>query len=174
MILTDEGIKEAVKRGDIKIDPWNEKQLNPNSYNIRLGGKFLIYNKDRPYSIYHNPKPDEEFELRENDKKIFYPGELILAETMEYTQTKNLVPMLEGRSSMGRQFCFIHVSAGFGDNGFSGKWTLEIVPMAPVVLWHGMEIGQIFYHTIEGKVGRTYQGRYNLNDGVQTVINGGE
>ena len=48
------------------------------------------------------------------------PGKLYLGRTVEYTATKNFVPMLEGRSSVGRLGLFIHVTAGFGDVGFKG------------------------------------------------------
>ena len=54
------------------------------------------------------------------------PGKLYLGRTYEKTKTDVFVPMLEGRSSIGRLGLCIHVTAGFGDVGFSGYWTLEI------------------------------------------------
>ena len=63
---------------------------------------------------------------------ILEPGKLYLGRTVEYTKTDKFVPMLEGRSSIGRLGLFIHVTAGFGDIGFSGFWTLEIHCIQPV------------------------------------------
>ena len=172
MILTGKEIHRRMGR-DIIIHPFYPKRINPNSYNLRLGSKILIYRSDRGRSIFHDPDPDDEFNLPETGERVvFDPGNLILAETLEYTETHNLVPMLEGRSSIGRQFCLVHVSAGFGDNGFKGKWTLELVPLAPMALWYGMDICQIYYHTLRGRKTK-YSGRYNENHGVQTVIDGG-
>ena len=37
MILTGDAIIKAVKKGDIFLSPFDEKQVNPNSYNYRLG-----------------------------------------------------------------------------------------------------------------------------------------
>lgn len=173
MILTGSEIRRRRDMGDIVIYPWNENQLNPNSYNLRLGNRFLIYKVDRVQSIYDNPTPDAEFNIPMDQKFQIYPGDLVLAETLEHTETHGLVPMIESRSSMARQFCPVH-SAGFGDIGFTGKWTLELSPRVITTLWPGMEICQIYYHTIEGSADMVYQGRYNNNSGVETVKMGGE
>ena len=63
---------------------------------------------------------------------------------------KNLVPMIEGRSSIGRLGIYIHVTAGFGDIGFSGYWTLEISVVQPVIIYPFVRIAQIYYHEIRG------------------------
>ena len=60
------------------------------------------------------------------DGFVLNPNQLYLARTVERTETHNLVPMLEGRSSVGRLGLFVHVTAGFGDVGFCGFWTLEM------------------------------------------------
>ena len=51
------------------------------------------------------------------------------------------MPKLEGRSSIGRLGLFIHVTAGYGDVGFKGYWTLEIVAVEPVRIYPNMEMG---------------------------------
>lgn len=172
-ILTGQKILSNVNCGLIKIDPFNREQLNPNSYNLRLGNDFAFYKANRKLTIYENPEPDGTFNIEDGCKFVIQPGELVLGQTMEYTETDHYIPLIEGRSSIARQFCSIHFSAGFGDIGFKGHWTLEIVPMAPMTLWPGMEICQIYYHTPDGSISDLYQGRYNKNDGVQTVIKGG-
>ena len=79
-------------------------------------------------------------------------GKLYLGRTIEKTETSKFVPMLEGRSSIGRLGLFIHVTAGFGDIGFSGFWTLEIFCVQPIRIYAGVDICQIFYHTIERRL----------------------
>lgn len=103
------------------------------------------------------------------------PGRLYLGRTVEYTKTDGFVPMLEGRSSVGRLGVYIHVTAGFGDIGFSGYWTLEIQCVQPVRIYPGIEICQIYYHTIEGDYekygkGKYSSGKYQNNTGIQPSL----
>ncbi len=42
MILSGSEIKARLGT-DIRIDPFNEDQLNPNSYNLRLHDELLVY-----------------------------------------------------------------------------------------------------------------------------------
>ena len=75
--------------------------------------------------------------------------------------------MLEGRSSVGRLGLFIHVTAGFGDVGFAGYWTLEMFCIHPIVIYPNVEICQIYYHTIQGEYQKYDSGKYQNNTGVQ-------
>ena len=68
--------------------------------------------------------------------------------------------MLEGRSSTGRLGLFIHVTAGFGDIGFAGYWTLEIFCVQPVCIYPNVEICQIYYHDIHGEYDTYASGKY--------------
>lgn len=42
MILSGKQIKERLHK-DIIIEPFNELQLNPNSYNLRLHNELVVY-----------------------------------------------------------------------------------------------------------------------------------
>lgn len=153
--------------GDVVIEPYDRKQLNPNSYNLRLGHELLVYQDHeldmaRPNAYQTLTIPSEGMVLQ--------PGTLYLGRTLEYTATENLVPMLEGRSSVGRLGLFIHVTAGFGDVGFKGFWTLEILCVQPVRVYAGVEICQIFYHTLEGKYENYKSGKYQNNQGIQPSL----
>jgi dCTP deaminase len=98
---------------------------------------------------------------------VLEPGVLYLARTVEHTRTTGYVPMLEGRSSIGRLGLFIHITAGFGDVGFSGFWTLEMFCVKPIRIYPGVEIGQIFYHTIDGDFDCYESNKYQNNQGIQ-------
>jgi len=148
MILSGLEIKKAIKKGAIHVDDFNEKRLGPNSYNLRLHNELLVYEDEvldmkKPHKTKKIIIPEEGFLLE--------PGKLYLGRTMERTSTDKFVPMLEGRSSVGRLGIFIHVTAGFGDIGFDGFWTLEIQCIQPVRIYASVDIAQIYYHTIEGK-----------------------
>ena len=98
------------------------------------------------------------------------PGKLYLGRTMEYTKTDGVVPMLEGRSSIGRLGLFIHVTAGFGDVGFSGYWTLEIFCVQPIIIYPNIEICQIYYHSILGEYDKYSSGKYQDNTDIQPSL----
>ncbi len=101
---------------------------------------------------------------------VLQPNKLYLGRTVEYTRTQRHVPMLEGRSSIGRLGLFIHVTAGFGDVGFEGYWTLEMFCVQPVKIYAGIEICQIYYHTIEGEYQKYASDKYQNNDGIQPSL----
>jgi dCTP deaminase len=104
------------------------------------------------------------------DGLVLEPGKLYLGRTYEHTATDHYVPMIEGRSSIGRLGLYIHVSAGFGDVGFSGYWTLEMHCIQPVKIYPMVEICQIYYHTIEGDFSAYRSGKYQDNKGIQPSL----
>lgn len=166
MILSGKEIKKRLN-SDIKITPFNENQLNPNSYNLKLHKDLLVYDEHildmkKPNIAHQVTIPDEGLVLR--------PNTLYLGRTVEYTETDNLVPMLEGRSSIGRLGLFVHITAGFGDVGFKGFWTLEIFCVQPIKIYPNIEICQIFYHTIEGEFFKYVSNKYQNNSGVQPSL----
>lgn len=163
MILSGNEIQKQLG-GNIVIEPFDERLLNTNSYNLRLHNELLVYeeivldmrrpNRFRRYTI-----PADGFVLN--------PNQLYLARTIERTETHNLVPMLEGRSSVGRLGLFVHVTAGFGDAGFSGYWTLEMYAIQPVRIYPGVPICQIFYHTVQGEITEYHSDKYQNNRDIQ-------
>jgi dCTP deaminase len=163
MILSGSEIQARLGT-DIRIDPFSEDQLNPNSYNLRLHSELLVYEEivldmRRPSRYRRIQIPPEGLVLQ--------PNQMYLGRTMEYTETRNLVPMLEGRSSIGRLGMFVHVTAGFGDVGFCGYWTLEIIAVQPIRVYAGVQVCQIFYHTVEGAITEYHSGKYQKNEDIQ-------
>lgn len=163
MILSNIDILEARRRGDIVIEPFDMKRLNPNSYNLRLHNELLFY-EGRILDLKANNPVDRM--MIQPEGSMLFPNILYLGRTIEHTTTKNLVPMLEGRSSLARLGISVHSTAGFGDNGFSGYWTLELSVVQPVLIYAGIDVCQIFYHTML-TVGSVYNGKYQNNRDVQ-------
>lgn len=163
MILSGKEIERRLG-SDIQIRPFSRSQLNPNSYNLRLHDTLICY-------------ADNELDMKKehatkeiiipNEGLVLEPHKLYLGRTVEYTTTDNLVPMLEGRSSIGRLGLFIHITAGFGDVGFAGYWTLEIFCVQPIRIYPFVEICQVFYHTIEGSYIPYQSRKYQNNKGIQ-------
>jgi len=163
MILSGNEIRRRMGK-DIFIEPFNQSQLGPNSYNLRLHNELLIY--DEPFLDMKKEHQISSLIIPE-EGLLLKAGQLYLGRTVEYTQTDTLVPMIEGRSSIGRLGLFIHVTAGFGDVGFKGYWTLEIFCIQPIRIYPHVEICQIFYHTIEGDYVKYMSNKYQNNRGIQ-------
>ncbi len=78
--------------------------------------------------------------------------------------------MIEGRSSLGRLGLFVHATAGFGDVGFCGYWTIEMFAVQPIRIYPGIQICQIFYHTLEGAIESQASGKYQNNKDIQPSL----
>lgn len=163
MILTGEEIRRRLG-SDIKIDPFQSAQLNPNSYNLTLHNELLVYEEvvldlKQPNRFRRLHIPEEGL--------VLSPNQLYLARTCEYTETHNLVPQIEGRSSIGRLGLFVHVTAGFGDIGFRGYWTLEMFAVQPIRIYPKVQICQIFYHQVCGDIFEYSSDKYQNSRDIQ-------
>ena len=163
MIISGLEIKNMLNK-EIFIEPFDDSRLNPNSYNLRLHNELLVYDS---HVLDMKVKNETKTISIPPEGLVLEPGIVYLGRTVEYTKTLNHVPMLEGRSSIGRLGIYIHVTAGFGDVGFSGYWTLEISCIQPVRIYPNVEICQIFYHTILGDCSKMYKSTYQNNEGIQ-------
>lgn len=158
MILSDQRILEEIEKGTIKIEPYDRACLGSNSYDVHLGKHLALYEADeldakKHNTIRHFEIPDEGFLLE--------PTQFYLGVTEEYTETHAHVPFLEGKSSTGRLGIDIHATAGKGDVGFCGNWTLEISVKKPVRVYKGMPIGQLIYFPVEGEIEVKYNQKKN-------------
>ena len=167
MILSGKEIFKYVKSNDILIKPFDENRINPNSYNLTLHNEMLMYDCDVLDMKKQNPT--KKITIPKNGF-LLEPNNLYLGRTNEFTSTNKFVPMLEGRSSTGRLGLFIHVTAGFGDIGFSGYWTLEMFCVKPIIIYPNVEICQIYYHMIHGEHELYKSGKYQNNTGIQPSL----
>lgn len=157
-MLVDREIINCVNNGRIVIKPFNKENLGPNSYDLHLGNTLLVYKnnvldvKKKPETVLINI-PDDGFKL--------VPGELYLASTVEYTESKYHVPRIDGKSSIGRLGINVHITAGLGDVGFCGHWTLEITVVKEIIIYPGIPIAQIYYENIKAYPLVTYNKRRN-------------
>lgn len=166
MILSGKEIQRHIGR-EIIIEPYNPAQLNPNSYNLTIHNELMVY--DDAVLDMRKPNKASIITIPEHGL-LLQPGKLYLGRTAEYTKTDGFVPMLEGRSSVGRLGMCIHATAGFGDVGFAGYWTLEIFVVQPLIIYPGVEICQIYYHTLDGDYDPYTNGKYQNNTGIQASM----
>jgi dCTP deaminase len=165
MILSGNEIERRL--GDeIVIEPFDAANLNPNSYNLTLHSELMVYEE----VVLDMAKPNRVRRIEIPPEGIVLsPNQLYLGRTVERTVTHNLVPQIEGRSSIGRLGLFVHVTAGFGDVGFAGFWTLEMFAVQPVRIYAGVPICQIFYHELTGEI-TEYASKYQHNRDIQPSL----
>jgi dCTP deaminase len=164
-ILLRQQIKIGHDSQAIIIEPYNEERLGPNSYDVRLGGFLKVY-KNFPL----DPKKENETEdiIIPEEGYVLQPNVLYLGYTIEKIGSDSFIPMYEGRSSMARLGISSHLSAGFGDIGFVGQFTLEITVVHPVRIYFSMKIGQIYFHHVDQTYNHResqYSGKYKDQTG---------
>ncbi|KKN98553.1 hypothetical protein LCGC14_0146650 [marine sediment metagenome] len=177
MALSATKLREEVKAGRILIDPFNDANINPNSYDLTLGDTLLVYNYPEGSTI--DPRketPTKEIKIPDVGYDL-KPGVLYLGHTVERAGSDMWEPQINGKSSIGRIGLLVHVTAGFGDVGFNQHWTLEIVDLHitrkyKIRLTPGMKICQIAFNEVikadsEGETPDVlYRGKYAKSDGV--------
>ncbi len=167
MILSDKDIKDAMKRGDIFVDPFDEKFLQPASVDLHLDKHFLVFDSSQNYVI--DPKKPidplmKEITIDEDRPFVLHPGEFALGLIYETTGVSpRFVGRLEGKSSVGRMGLLIHITAGFLDPGNSLKMTLELHNTAnmPVLLYYKMPIAQMAFEELMSECERPYSKQLN-------------
>ncbi len=166
MILSGREIQKQIGK-EIFIDPFSLDQLNPNSYNLRLHYELLVYE-------------NELLDMKQNNaiKKITIPEEglilepnrLYLGRTVETIKAEHHVPKLEGRSSIGRIGIMVHLTAGLGNIGSHGHWTLELACIQPVRIYPNVGICQIYFEDIKGEYDMYKSKKYHHDDIQPSLI----
>lgn len=185
-ILTGPEIERQIELGRIEVDPFNPKHVNPASVDLTLGDKVTLY--EGTFKLPRTPTQVDDGrgwvslpDLLKRDPNVVWdtrvpwptltktidhqygwvlkPGLCYLLHTVERVHTKHYVPIIDGKSSLGRCFILIHYTAGYGDPGFNGQFTLEVTTQIPVRVFPGMRFCQVRFHTLVGET-KLYDGHY--------------
>jgi dCTP deaminase len=173
MVLTGPEILKQMALGTIHIAPFQPAHLGPNSYDVTLNSKLLVYEL----------APGEALDMKKNNPTqgieipaeglVLQPGRLYIGCSNETATSRRFVPMFEGRSSIGRLGINTHITAGFGDVGWgyipdeNGQlqcqyptWTLEIEVVHPIRVYPNVRLGQVYFMTPDGELS-FYKGKYS-------------
>lgn len=170
MILTGPAIELGIAEGTIKITPFDPKAVGPNSVDLRLADEIAWYMPPAlPWDGKSRRVDSEPLDMLKpcqvdrgtigEGGLVLRPGHVYLASTIERVGSDHFVPIVEGRSSIGRLGIRIHQTAGFCDTGFHGNITLEIDVVQPVRVYAGVAVCQVYFLRPEGPI-RLYEGRY--------------
>lgn len=166
MILTGLQICKAHEAGDIIIEPFRLQQVGPNAYDFRLGDRCRTYTKRTLDAAQQNPTTLKEIPRA---GMLLKPSSIYLVNTEETMGSTRYVPIIRGRSSVGRLGLFIDITADLIDLGSINQWTLQLHCVQPVRVYPGMLIGQVTFWKTFGR--RTlYNGKYqNIESPVPSL-----
>jgi dCTP deaminase len=150
MILTGDEIRQEHRRGRIVIDPFSDEQVNPNSYNYRLGTEYIELRGDQCIDPATTVASSTPISIPESGMTL-HPGRVYLCNTRESLGSTHYVTSLIGKSSMGRLGLFLQISADLGHQGEIHKWTLELTCSTPIKIYPLMIIGQVTFWRVQGE-----------------------
>ena len=179
-MLSRAAIRHLMEVGLIKVEPKPNK-IGPNSIDLRLGDSLKMYKQpefSKPPVMAHevpdvlhnrirvvapvsgatyyaidpkNPPPLVDVPKLPGGRWLLVPGQFYIGVTHERTYTRGVVPHLDGRSTCGRLSIEAHKTAGVGDNGFNGRWTLEIEATEPVLISPLDRLFQVYFEPCWGE-----------------------
>lgn len=165
MILTHDIILEEIKKGNIKIEPFDQSLLGAASYDLALGTAIRIFTAQKEaYPV----RDDADFahitkliEIGEEGYTM-KPGETLLGVTKEkITLAPHIAGWLEGRSRFARVGLMVHISSPFMQPGIDSYQVLEIANLAPtpLTIFPGTKICQFIFQYCKGEA--TYKGKFS-------------
>jgi dCTP deaminase len=169
MILSDRDVIEAIRKGKIKIEPFDEKNVMAVGIDLCLGNEFRIFKIDHRScidpSLPQDPDATYLVKVEEGEQFIIHPNDFVLGVTREYIELPDdMAARIDGRSSLGRLGIIVHSTAGHCDPGFAGKLTLEIsnIGKLPVAIYPGMKFCSLIFEETSTPVDRSYRktGKY--------------
>ncbi|MCA9365323.1 dCTP deaminase [Candidatus Kaiserbacteria bacterium] len=176
MFLSDIDIHAAVKNGEITLEPFDPKRLQPATYDIRLGNTFIINEShstkaiDPAKGIFPNTQT---IEVKDGGEFVLHPGVSILGYSKERFGSDHYLIEVNGKSSLARIGLIVHNSASIVNPGHNLHIAFELCNLnnVPIVLRPGMEIAQLSFSTLSSHTKRNYKqtGRYNANNLVGYV-----
>lgn len=162
MFLSDIDIKQEVKAGTITIKPFDEKRLQPASYDIRLGNKFIVNEESSTHVIDPVKKiyaKTREIVVKDGAEFILHPGISILGTSKEFFGSDDFLVQIGGKSSLARIGLMVHNTAGIINPGHFLNITLELSNQnnVPIILRPGMEIAQITFSMMSSPPSQSYK-----------------
>lgn len=154
--LSDTAIRGAIARGLVKISPFAEHAIGTNSVDLHLAPELLVYDDPAIFLRTDRECRTRSLSIDPETGFVLLPGELYLGATVETTSCGPYLPFIDGTSGAGRLGMSVHVTAGIGDVGFAGRWTLEITVVRPLLVFGGEPVAQLLLATVEGEVDVPY------------------
>lgn len=150
MILTNGDIKKAISKGELSITDFDEKYLQPATYDARLGFQGFTTTEKKIIRI------DERgvFELKPGDFGVVLTHEIL-------TLPKNMVARFGLKSKYSRMGLVGSVGPQI-DPGFNGRLFISLINLSPksAILTYKEPFCSIEFHRLEKPATKSYDGPY--------------
>lgn len=173
MFLSDTDIKKAVKKGTITLKPFVPSRLQPASYDILLGNKFVVNEETSTHYVDPSRKvyaKTREIEVKDGNEFVLHPGVSVLGTSKEFFGSDMYLVQVGGKSSLARVGLMIHNTAGLINPGHFLHITFELCNLnnVPIILRPGMEIAQLTFSQISSPASSTYKNLARAKDNWKT------
>jgi len=168
MYLSDKDIKIELEKENIVISDFDEKRLQPATYDILLGNKFQVMKSYKTASVdpSKNIFPETHtIDVPDGEPFVLHPGKTVLGTSKDYFGSDKYLIQLSGKSSLARIGLVVHNTAGIVNPGHFLNITFELYNAGkiPIILRPGMEIAQILFAQISSEVEQSYKDTGNFN-----------
>lgn len=168
MFLSDKDIQKAVKDGEITIEGFEKKRLQPASYDVLLGNKFVLTSAHETKAIDPVKKKfpaTSEVEIADGKEFVLHPRTTVLGTLKDFVGSDTYLIQISGKSSLARIGLVVHNTAGIINPGHFLHITLELANFntVPIILRPGMAIAQLTFSKLSSPVSQNYTktGRFN-------------
>lgn len=162
MFLSDVDIKKEIRTGRIVLKPFSEKQLQPVSYDVCLGNKFIVNEESATRLIDPMKKifaKTRSITVKDGEEFVLHPGIAVLAVSKEFFGSDHFLIQIGGKSSLARIGLMVHNTAGIINPGHFLNVTLELSNQnnVPIILRPGMSIAQIMFSMLSSPPSQSYK-----------------
>lgn len=167
-VLTHDEIIKRIEKKEIKIEPFNPKNVGPASIDLTLDNKFRVFKNIR--DLVHLTSDEVDIDavsevVTINNFYTLMPGSTVHGITVEkVTLPDNICGWIEGRSRFARLGLMVHITASFIQPGAENKQVLEMnnAGPVPIAIHPGITICQIILEETLGK--SKYQGKFKAQN----------
>jgi dCTP deaminase len=177
MFLSDVDIKQAIEDKEITLEPFDAARLQPASYDILLGNKFIVNDEHSTHYIDPARKvyaKTREIEVADGAEFVLHPGVSVLSISKEYFGSDHYLVQVGGKSSLARVGLMIHNTAGLINPGHYLHITFELCNLnnVPIILRPGMEIAQLTFSKLSSPASSTYENEERGKDNWKSNFKG--
>lgn len=150
MILTDRQIREACEKGDIVIEPFDDEQIEPATYDLRVGDQGATTSAKRRINI------------KETGSLVLAPGDFGVVTVLEEIRLGLQYAARFGLRSKYARKGLIATTGPQIDPGYHGRLVVGLTNLTPrsVPLTHQDDFVSVEFHRLEEPVTKPYDGPY--------------
>lgn len=156
MLLSDQQIKEAIASKEIEINPYEEDQIEPATYDMRIG-KFGVTSSSK-----------KKTNIEEHGYILLEPGDFGVIEIYEQLRLGNQFAARFGLRSKYARKGLIATTGTQIDPGYNGRLIIGVMNLTPkkISLPYKDDLVSVEFHKLEKPSLKPYAGPYQNKMGI--------